>query len=225
MDVKKLSKAIRDAKAVIKAGSKGKILKITDAQKQEIIKLSNNIGDMPIHDFALAIGMKNSSTLSGWRGANKNTSSRTPSAFKWGGLSIRIDVGTKCDYVRQYIEENRDAEELGYEIGVTAQTIMKWVKQYADNYTELIALPNGVPFVMGIDKQVIGLKDIQKRRDAIEEIAASIAKEVKKADDHAKSIRAKAAIAHKQLDSEKKELDGAEINAHEQAIKKIKKAK
>ena len=74
------------------------------------------------------------------------------------GERVLNDVRSRCLAVKEYVENNKEPDELATKYGVRSKyTIIKWVEKYLHTYQHFIdTLPDGVPWLANEERQVFG---------------------------------------------------------------------
>ncbi len=81
-------------------------------------------------------------------------------AMKYGN-GARYDLPTKGMIVKRMVEYGELGIHIAEEIGVHQVTISAWRKQYANNYQELIDLPDGTMIIAKPEKIIYGLQNVR----------------------------------------------------------------
>lgn len=99
-----------------------------------------------------------SQVLNRWIRENRPKNSVVASKY---GDGARYDLPTKALMVQRMVENGEVGIKLAEELDVHQGTLSAWKKQYADNYTELLDLPDGTMILAKPEKLIFGLENVQ----------------------------------------------------------------
>ncbi len=134
-------------------GKTGK--KYTTRLKEAIIKHHYKSGKSLVV-IAKDIGVHHTS-LYGW----KKQYGKEKTVFVFGD-GVRNDIRTKALAVQEYKETDATQADLAKKYGVAGPTINGWIKQYGEDYKDLLDTRDGVPYLVKPEKMIFGNENIKR---------------------------------------------------------------
>ena len=106
--------------------------------------------------FATELGL-GSATIIKWIAKHKKTKHVTGQIH---GTSVRYDIPSKCQIVKQHIEKGVEIHKLATKYNVSQASIAGWKTKYIETYEVYIHLPAGTMIIGKEEKRVSGLDNI-----------------------------------------------------------------